>query len=122
MGHMSEDRTKERVTSRTWWSLWEQETSPRRQGKLQFFPGHNCGDRKIVRCIPCHKEETAMDIDMLFWNIIITTCGFPKIISSDRDPKSTSEFWTNPYDMLRTKVAFSTTYHPQTDGLAERII
>ncbi|MBW0570258.1 hypothetical protein O181_109973 [Austropuccinia psidii MF-1] len=45
-----------------------------------------------------------------------------RIIISDRDPKFTSEFWTNLYDMLGTKLAFSTAYHPQTDGLAERMI
>ncbi|MBW0489281.1 hypothetical protein O181_028996 [Austropuccinia psidii MF-1] len=59
---------------------------------------------------------------MLFWNNIISTCGVPKIILSDRDPKFRSEFWTNLYDMLGTKLAFSTSYHPQTDGLSERII
>ncbi|MBW0550417.1 hypothetical protein O181_090132 [Austropuccinia psidii MF-1] len=41
---------------------------------------------------------------------------------SDRDPKFTSEFWTNLYDMLVTRLAFSTAYHPQTDGVAERMI
>ncbi|MBW0479011.1 hypothetical protein O181_018726 [Austropuccinia psidii MF-1] len=41
---------------------------------------------------------------------------------SDRDPKFTSEFWTNLYDLLCKKLAFSTAYHPQTDGLAERMI
>ncbi|MBW0466529.1 hypothetical protein O181_006244 [Austropuccinia psidii MF-1] len=59
---------------------------------------------------------------LLFLNNIIVTCGVPKIIISDRDPKSTSEFWTNLYDMLGTKLAFSTAYHPQTDGLAEMMI
>ncbi|MBW0579474.1 hypothetical protein O181_119189 [Austropuccinia psidii MF-1] len=63
-----------------------------------------------------------MDTALLFWNNIISTCGVPKIIISDRDPKFTSEFWTNLYDMLGTKLAFSTAYHPQTDGLAERMI
>ncbi|MBW0560086.1 hypothetical protein O181_099801 [Austropuccinia psidii MF-1] len=78
--------------------------------------------RKSVRCLPCHKEDTAMDTALLFWNNIISTCGVPKIITSDRDPKFTSEFWTNIYEMLGTKLPFSTTYHPQTDGLAERTI
>ncbi|MBW0499624.1 hypothetical protein O181_039339 [Austropuccinia psidii MF-1] len=78
--------------------------------------------RKIVRCLLCHKEVTAMDTALLFWNNIISTCGVPKIIISDRDPKFTSEFWTNLYDMLDIKLAFSTAYHPQTDGLAERMI
>ncbi|MBW0593352.1 hypothetical protein O181_133067 [Austropuccinia psidii MF-1] len=77
---------------------------------------------KSMRCLPCHKENTAMDTDLLFWNNIISTCGVPKIIISDRDPKFTSEFCTNVYDMLGTKLACSTAYHPQTDGLAERMI
>ncbi|MBW0572411.1 hypothetical protein O181_112126 [Austropuccinia psidii MF-1] len=75
-----------------------------------------------MRCLPCHKEDTAMDTALLFWNNIISTCGVPKIIISDKDPKFTSEFWTNFYDIFGTKLAFSTAYHPQTDGLAERMI
>ncbi|MBW0584944.1 hypothetical protein O181_124659 [Austropuccinia psidii MF-1] len=63
-----------------------------------------------------------MDTYLLFWNTIIATCGVPKIIISDRNPKLKSEFWTKLYDMLGTKLAFSTAYHPQTDGLAERMI
>ncbi|MBW0471790.1 hypothetical protein O181_011505 [Austropuccinia psidii MF-1] len=41
---------------------------------------------------------------------------------SDRNPNFTSEFWTNLYDMLGTKLEFSKAYHSQTDGLAERMI
>ncbi|MBW0524924.1 hypothetical protein O181_064639 [Austropuccinia psidii MF-1] len=59
---------------------------------------------------------------LLFWKNIIFTCVVPKIIISDRDPNLTSEFWTNLYDILGTKISFSTAYHPQTDGLAERMI
>ncbi|MBW0568733.1 hypothetical protein O181_108448 [Austropuccinia psidii MF-1] len=76
---------------------------------------------KSIRCLPCHKEDTAMDTPLLFWNNIIYTCGVPKILLSDRAPKLTSEFWTKLYDMLGTKLAFSTAYLPQTDGLAERM-
>ncbi|MBW0547584.1 hypothetical protein O181_087299 [Austropuccinia psidii MF-1] len=47
-------------------------------------------------------------------------CQF--IVDSDRNPKFTSEFWTNLYDMLGTKLEFSTAYHPQTYGFAERMI
>ncbi|MBW0554181.1 hypothetical protein O181_093896 [Austropuccinia psidii MF-1] len=78
--------------------------------------------RKSVRCLPCHKEDTEMDTGLLFWNNIISTYGVTKIIVSDRDPKFTSRFWTNLYDMLGTKLEFSTAYHPKTDGLAERMI
>ncbi|MBW0499646.1 hypothetical protein O181_039361 [Austropuccinia psidii MF-1] len=77
---------------------------------------------KCMRCLPCHKEDTAIDISLLFWDNIILTCGVPKMIISDRDSKFTSLFWTNLYEILGTKLAFSTAYHPQTDGLAERMI
>ncbi|MBW0507074.1 hypothetical protein O181_046789 [Austropuccinia psidii MF-1] len=74
---------------------------------------------KIVRCLLCHKEGKAMHTALLFCNNIISTCGVPKIIISDRDPKFTLGFWTNLYEILGTKLALSTAYHPQTDGLAE---
>ncbi|MBW0494805.1 hypothetical protein O181_034520 [Austropuccinia psidii MF-1] len=77
---------------------------------------------KSVGCLSCHKENTAMDTALLFWNNIISTCGVPKIIISDRDPKLTSDVWTNLYEMLGTKLLFSTAYHPQTVGLAERMM
>ncbi|MBW0486905.1 hypothetical protein O181_026620 [Austropuccinia psidii MF-1] len=164
MGHMSEERTKERVAS---WPKWEQELSEyinnyercekanRKHGKkyrllqhieepkhpwetinmdwgIGLVPGGKENfnaclivfDRlsKSMRCLTCHKEDTAMDTALLFWNNNISTCGVPKIIISDRDPKLTSEFRTNLYEILVTKLAFSTAYHPQTDGLPERMI
>ncbi|MBW0545786.1 hypothetical protein O181_085501 [Austropuccinia psidii MF-1] len=78
--------------------------------------------RKSVSFLPCHKEETAINTALLFWNDIIATCGVPKIIISDRNPKFTSEIRTNLYDMLGTQLAFSKSYHPQTNGLAESMI
>ncbi|MBW0594205.1 hypothetical protein O181_133920 [Austropuccinia psidii MF-1] len=75
-----------------------------------------------MRCLLCNKGEKAMDTSLLIWNNIISTCGVPKIIISDRDPKFTSEFGTSLYDMLGTKLTFSTAYHPQTDELAEIMI
>ncbi|MBW0488715.1 hypothetical protein O181_028430 [Austropuccinia psidii MF-1] len=44
------------------------------------------------------------------------------IVDSDRNPKFTSEFWINLHDILGTKLAFSTAYHPQKDVLAEKMI
>ncbi|MBW0575256.1 hypothetical protein O181_114971 [Austropuccinia psidii MF-1] len=144
---MSEERTKERVASTAWWPKWEQELneyintcerfqkSNRKHGKkyrlLQHIeepkhpwetinmdlatgtvPGGKENfnacliivDRfgKSVRYLPCHKEDTPMDTAL--------------------EPKFTSEVWTDLYDILSTKLAFSTAYHPQTYGLAERII
>ncbi|MBW0524872.1 hypothetical protein O181_064587 [Austropuccinia psidii MF-1] len=72
--------------------------------------------------IPCHKDDTAMDTDLLIWNRVISHTRFFKNIISDRDPKFTSALWTNLHNILGSKLSFSIAYHPQTDGLAERMI
>ncbi|MBW0570426.1 hypothetical protein O181_110141 [Austropuccinia psidii MF-1] len=111
MGHMSEDRTRERVASTAWWPKWEQELSEyistcekcqkahRKHGKkyglLQHIeePKHpwetinmawvtglvpgvkeNFNSCLIIvnrfsnsmRCLPFHKEDTAIDTSLLF--------------------------------------------------------
>ncbi|MBW0585947.1 hypothetical protein O181_125662 [Austropuccinia psidii MF-1] len=72
--------------------------------------------------LPCHKNDTAMDTALLIWNRVIFHTGLFKNIIIDRDPKFTSALWTNLNKLLGTKLSFSTAYHPQTDGLAERMI
>ncbi|MBW0570872.1 hypothetical protein O181_110587 [Austropuccinia psidii MF-1] len=69
-----------------------------------------------------HKDDTAMDTALLIWNRVISHTSLFKNIISDRDPKFTSALWTNLHKLLGTKLSFSTVYHPQTDGLAERMI
>ncbi|MBW0498685.1 hypothetical protein O181_038400 [Austropuccinia psidii MF-1] len=61
-------------------------------------------------------------MDLLIWNRVISHTGLFKNIISDRDPKFTSALWTNLHMLLGTKLSFSTAYHPQTDGSAERMI
>ncbi|MBW0489994.1 hypothetical protein O181_029709 [Austropuccinia psidii MF-1] len=166
MGHMSEDRTKERIPSTAWWTQWEQilgeyiNTCERSQkanmkhvnyGIFQhiedpkhpwetinmnwltgIFPGGNknfnsClvrveSFRTRVKCLQCHNGDKAMATALLFWKHIILTCGVPKFILSDRDPKFTFNFWNKLYDMLGTKLAFYTAYHTHTDRLAGRIM
>ncbi|MBW0581930.1 hypothetical protein O181_121645, partial [Austropuccinia psidii MF-1] len=68
--------------------------------------------------LPCHKDDTAL----LIWNRVISWTGIFTNIISDIDPKFTSALWTNIHQLFGTKLSFATAYHPQTDGLAERMI
>ncbi|MBW0560314.1 hypothetical protein O181_100029, partial [Austropuccinia psidii MF-1] len=72
--------------------------------------------------LPCHKDDTAMDTALLIWNRVVSWTGIFTNIISDRDPKFTSALWINLHQLFGTKLSFSTAYHPQTDGLAERMI
>ncbi|MBW0510310.1 hypothetical protein O181_050025 [Austropuccinia psidii MF-1] len=72
--------------------------------------------------LPCHKDDMAMDTALLIWNRLVSRTGILANIISDRDPKFTSALWTNIHQLFGTKLSFSTAYHPQTNGLAERMI
>ncbi|MBW0512818.1 hypothetical protein O181_052533 [Austropuccinia psidii MF-1] len=120
---MSEDRTKERVARNAWWPKWE-------QGLSEYI---NAGER-------CQKEnrKDGMKYGLLLqieelkhpWETI--NMGWVTgLVPGGKEnfnsfliigPKLESEFWTNLYDMLGTKLEFSTAYHPQTDALSERMI
>ncbi|MBW0535291.1 hypothetical protein O181_075006 [Austropuccinia psidii MF-1] len=78
--------------------------------------------RKTPIFLPCHKDDTAMDTAPLIWNMVVSWTGIFTNIISDRDPKFTSELWKNLDQLFGTELSFSTDYHPQTDGLAERMI
>ncbi|MBW0561003.1 hypothetical protein O181_100718 [Austropuccinia psidii MF-1] len=166
-GHLSEDRTLERVKTCSWWSNWKKDVAEYCQtcdrcqkensatGKkfgmmIQFQepkspweiahmdwvtalpPGGDKGynsclvlvDRysKTPMSLPCHRVDTAMDTAIMIWNKFISHTGLLKNIISDRDPKFTSALWTNLHNLFGTKISFSTAYHPQTNGVAERML
>ncbi|MBW0518994.1 hypothetical protein O181_058709 [Austropuccinia psidii MF-1] len=72
--------------------------------------------------LPCHKDDAAIDTALLMWNRVLSWTGILTNIISDRDCKSTSSLWKNLHQLFGKKLSFSTTYHPQTDGLGERMV
>ncbi|MBW0484310.1 hypothetical protein O181_024025 [Austropuccinia psidii MF-1] len=63
-----------------------------------------------------------MDTAPLLWiRVIFNTRLFQNIISY-RDPKFTSALWTTLHTFFGAELSFSTAYHPQTDGVGERMI
>ena len=74
---------------------------------------------KMARLIATKTTVTAPELAYQFVDELFHFYGLSMDIVSDRDPKFTSDFWTQVFKKLETTLSMSSTDHPQSDGQTE---
>ncbi|MCO5595463.1 hypothetical protein L7F22_049506 [Adiantum nelumboides] len=74
---------------------------------------------KQAHFIPVKKTVKPDHLARLFVAQIFRLHGMPETIVSDKDPRFTSLFWKAIWENIGTRLQFSSSFHPQTDGQSE---
>ncbi|KAJ9553882.1 LOW QUALITY PROTEIN: hypothetical protein OSB04_017927 [Centaurea solstitialis] len=77
---------------------------------------------KSAHFIAIREASSSEVLADIYVREIVARHGVPVTVISDRDVRFTSRFWSRFHEELGTKLQFSTTFHPQTDGQSERTI
>ncbi|KAJ9515073.1 hypothetical protein QJQ45_012601 [Haematococcus lacustris] len=75
---------------------------------------------KMVHFVPCREDLKARRFAQLFIDHVYKLHGMPAELISDRGSLFTSVFWREVMRRCGSKLALSSSYHPQSDGQTER--
>ena len=77
---------------------------------------------KSTHFVPVRMDYSMDRLAELYVDEIVIFQGVPLSIVLDRDPRFTSRFRKELQSTLGTRLYFSTSFHPQTNGQSERLI
>ncbi|CAM6082583.1 unnamed protein product [Calypogeia fissa] len=75
---------------------------------------------KMIHIRPTTEKVTAPEVAQLFLEAVFAQHGMPTTLISDRGTQFTSLFWKSLFGWFKTKLAFLSAYHPESDGQTER--
>ena len=76
---------------------------------------------KFAMFIPIQTDVDAVRSAKAFFGNWYRLFGLPRKVVSDRDGRFLSLFWRELFRKVQTRLAMSTSHHPQTDGQTERM-
>jgi hypothetical protein len=75
----------------------------------------------MAHFLPCTEIVIAEETATLFLHGVYRLHGLSRVLVSDRDPKFASGLWQTLWRRLGTRLNMSSSRHPETDGLTERV-